>query len=188
MNAFTTLRRIKTWYPCLTGWHKLLVNLGKVTEDDEPLPMSVILESNGLEDAVWAVRAVAGNEHDARMLLWHMASSVSQFSNNPQLEHTLRLVKGYAVGDYTAHALAEAQFTLSRLFPVGQSGHGYFAARATMQAAEEVGGTSCYGCLRAVRNAVVANGWSRLPTLDVWMDSPQRKSILEEFIHRFCTP
>lgn len=53
----TTLNRIKEHYPCKEGLEKLLKNFGKTKADDEILPYSVIVESNGIEDALWCCRA-----------------------------------------------------------------------------------------------------------------------------------
>lgn len=53
----TTLNRIREHKPCQDDWEKLLNHLGKTQADDEPLPYSVIVESNGLDDALWCCRA-----------------------------------------------------------------------------------------------------------------------------------
>ena len=57
MPITTTLDRIREHSPCAAGWSKLLKHLGKTQADDEPLPFSVILDSNGLDDALWCCRA-----------------------------------------------------------------------------------------------------------------------------------
>ena len=45
----------------MRGWmEKLLSNLGKTAADDEPLSLITILDSNGLDDAPWCLRAVTG--------------------------------------------------------------------------------------------------------------------------------
>lgn len=49
------------------GYLKLLDFLGKTKPDDEPLPLVTILESNGLEDAIWCWRLLG------RMPEWRMA-------------------------------------------------------------------------------------------------------------------
>src|SRR5690554_5884207 len=51
----TTLNEIKKHHPCSEGWEKLLSSLGKTKADDEPLPFKHILDSNGIEDALWAL-------------------------------------------------------------------------------------------------------------------------------------
>lgn len=53
----TTLSRIRAQSPCASGWSRLLAHLGKTGPDDEPLPFAVIVESNGIADAIWCCRA-----------------------------------------------------------------------------------------------------------------------------------
>jgi hypothetical protein len=54
----TTLNRIRAKGPCESGWRKLLAHLGKTKADDELLPFAAIVESNGMEDALWCCRSV----------------------------------------------------------------------------------------------------------------------------------
>jgi hypothetical protein len=54
-NSTTTLARIRAASPCRDGWEKLLASLGKTQADDEPLPLLIVLDSNGLEDALWVL-------------------------------------------------------------------------------------------------------------------------------------
>ena len=61
----TTLNKIRKHLACKRGWEKLLAHLGKTKADDEPLPLTTILDSNGLDDCLWALRTVP--EHDS---LW----------------------------------------------------------------------------------------------------------------------
>lgn len=57
----TTLNEILSHNPCCQGegekggWNQLLEFLGKTEGDDEPLSYSTILESNGLDDALWCL-------------------------------------------------------------------------------------------------------------------------------------
>jgi len=55
-NSITTLNEIRKHAPCKEGWEKLLKHLGKIKADDEPLSLLTILESNGLDDAIWCLR------------------------------------------------------------------------------------------------------------------------------------
>jgi len=54
----TTLAEIRAKNPCTDGWKKLLTFLGKTRADDEPVSLATILESNGLNDALWCLRAL----------------------------------------------------------------------------------------------------------------------------------
>ena len=55
-HSITTLNEIRSAGPCEGGWEKLLKSLGKTKADDAPLPLLTILESNGLDDALWCLR------------------------------------------------------------------------------------------------------------------------------------
>jgi hypothetical protein len=60
----TTLRQIRQHDPCKEGWRTLLTFLGKTGADDDPLPLVTILQSNGLDDALWCLRTVAGYDKE----------------------------------------------------------------------------------------------------------------------------
>jgi len=68
MKYTTTLNKIREHDPCANGWRKLLDHLGKTEADDEPLPLSVILDSNGLSDALWALRTMPEHDDTWRLL------------------------------------------------------------------------------------------------------------------------
>ena len=54
-ESTTTLNRIRAASPCEDGWAKLLKHLGKTKADDEPLDLLTVLDSNGLDDALWVL-------------------------------------------------------------------------------------------------------------------------------------
>ena len=51
----TTLNAIRAASPCEEGWTELLAHLGKTRADDEPLELLTVLDSNGLDDALWVL-------------------------------------------------------------------------------------------------------------------------------------
>ena len=56
LKAFTTtLAAIRAASPCESGWKKLLAALGKTEADSEPLDLLTVLNSNGLDDALWVM-------------------------------------------------------------------------------------------------------------------------------------
>ncbi len=69
----TTLNKIHEHSPCVKGWKKLMKSLGKTKADDEVLPLEYILESNGLDDAMWALRAVNGHQKAMRLYACYCA-------------------------------------------------------------------------------------------------------------------
>ena len=60
----TTLRKIRQHNPCREGWRTLLSAQGKTEVDDEPLPLTTILQSNGLDDALWCLRTITGYDRE----------------------------------------------------------------------------------------------------------------------------
>ncbi|MDA3888972.1 MAG: hypothetical protein PF443_09280 [Allgaiera sp.] len=54
-QSTTTLAAIREASPCHDGWTKLLKHLGKSKADDAPLDLLTILDSNGLDDALWVL-------------------------------------------------------------------------------------------------------------------------------------
>jgi len=75
-NMNTTLNEIKKHDPCTEGWVKLLKYLNKTEADDEILHLRTILDSNGLDDCLWALRAVIGHEKEIRLMAADFAESV----------------------------------------------------------------------------------------------------------------
>ena len=60
----TTLWQIRQHSPCSEGWRTLLSYLGKTGVDDDPLPLVTILQSNGLDDALWCLRTITGHDKE----------------------------------------------------------------------------------------------------------------------------
>ena len=65
-NSTTTLARIREASPCEDGWTMLLKHLGKVRQDDEPLDLLTVLDSNGLDDALWVLSYAMPDDRLAR--------------------------------------------------------------------------------------------------------------------------
>ena len=62
----TTLAAIRAASPCEDGWRKLLGTLGKTSADDEPLALLTVLDSNGLDDALWVLSYAMPDDRLAR--------------------------------------------------------------------------------------------------------------------------
>lgn len=74
----TTLAKIRAHAPCESGWRKLVTALGGVHKYGEHTPITLmrILDSNGLDDALWALRACDGSEQFERELVCDFAERV----------------------------------------------------------------------------------------------------------------
>ena len=85
MTYKVTLNRIREHSPCESGWIRLLKHLGKAQADDKPLSLTTVLESNGLDDALWCLRAVKGHEKEIRLFARQCALDVIHLWDAPQL-------------------------------------------------------------------------------------------------------
>lgn len=56
-----TLNEIRAASPCEDGWRKLLGHLGKAKADDTIVTLETVLDSNGLDDALWVLDNVIKN-------------------------------------------------------------------------------------------------------------------------------
>jgi hypothetical protein len=65
-NSTTTLKCIRDASPCEDGYKKLLAHLGKTKADDVPLPLLTVLDSNGLDDALWVLSYAMPDDRLAR--------------------------------------------------------------------------------------------------------------------------
>ena len=104
----TTLNQIRAHSPCADGWAKLLKYLGKTEADDEPLAITTILDSNGLDDALWALRAVEGHDREMRLYAAWCARRVQHLMTDPSSIAALDCAERYAHGDATYTELAAA--------------------------------------------------------------------------------
>ena len=157
----TTLNKIRANHPCLNGWHKLLTHLGKTSADNEPVTLNIILESNGLDDARWCLRASDATEFEMRRFARLAALDVAHMWDMPVI------VREYLeTGDETKRAAAEAA--------AGAAARGSLAAWAAARAAlaawaaEAAWGAAQYAAMYAAERAAV-------------------KIQTERFISMFCT-
>ena len=108
---YTTLKSIKVHRPCEKGWKKLLWHLHKTRADDKPLSLLDILESNGIQDAIWALRAVddPACERDARIFAVRCVRQLQHLLSNEQSLKALDVAEKYACGEASNEELAAAQ-------------------------------------------------------------------------------
>ena len=104
----TTLNAIRAHDPCADGWAKLLAHLGKTGPDDEPLPLVVILNSNGFDDALWALRAVTGEDARIRRYAVWCARQVQHLMKDPRSLAALDVAERHADGLATDDELRAA--------------------------------------------------------------------------------
>lgn len=104
----TTLNKIRTHSPCQSGWTKLLKHLGKTEADDEPLSFKTILESNGLDDALWCTRSAPEYNKEWGLYAVWCARQVQHLMVDPRSIDALDVAERYANGLATDDELAVA--------------------------------------------------------------------------------
>ena len=105
----TTLNRIRSHGPCAEGWRKLLAHLGKTQADDEPLPFATILESNGIDDALWCCRAEPQHDREWRLFAAWCARQVLTTKSDPRSRAAVDFAERFAAGEASAEELSAAR-------------------------------------------------------------------------------
>ena len=106
---YTTLNKIKKCRPCLGGWIKLLRHLGKTGPDDEPLSITTVLESNGLDDALWALRVLKWRDREKQLFAVKCARRVQHLVADQRSLNALDTAEAYANGAASLEELTEAR-------------------------------------------------------------------------------
>ena len=92
---YTTLNKIREHFPCVRGWETLLTSLGKTKADDEPLSFKAILDSNGIDDAIWALRSIDAPE--VRLFAVRCVRQIQHLLTDGRSLHALDVSEAYAV-------------------------------------------------------------------------------------------
>jgi hypothetical protein len=105
----TSLNKIRACHPCQDGWSKLLAHLGKTKADDEPLAFSKILESNGLDDALWALRSAPEFSNQWRLMAVRFAREVQYLMKDARPIEVLDVAEAHARGEASDEDLVVAR-------------------------------------------------------------------------------
>ena len=108
----TTLNEIKSKSPCGSGWRKLLASLDKTEADDDPIELMYILKSNGIQDAVWALRCF--DFKDCCLFLADVAESVlpiyEKRGKSKAPREAIKIIRDYHAGNATRDDLKNAAY------------------------------------------------------------------------------
>lgn len=110
----TTLNEIRKHDPCVEGWEKVLRFLGKTGADDEPLTLLTVLESNGLDDALWGLRALDPKYDNAVRLYacfcarYSLDTFEKQYPEDKRPRHAIETAERYARGQANEDDLVAA--------------------------------------------------------------------------------
>ena len=155
----TTLNKIRAFSPCTDGWEKLLKYLGKTKPDDEPLSLLTVLESNGLDDALWCFRAVNGYDKEKRLFTVWCARQVQHLMTDQRSLDALDVAERYANGLATDEELRAASDAASDAASAAASDAAWaaaWAAWAAARAAARAAGDAAWAAGDAARAAARA--------------------------------
>ena len=104
----TTLNRIWACNPCDEGKKRALRAAGKNAPDDEPITYQQIVESVGLDDALWCCRAEPQYDRKWRLFAVWCARQVQHLISDQRSLDALDVAERYAHGEATDRELAAA--------------------------------------------------------------------------------
>ena len=139
----TTLNKIKSHLLCEPGWENLLNHLNKTEADDEVLELRTILESNGLDDTIWAFRAVDGKDKEIRLFAADCAELVlpifeKDYPKDNRPRKAIQAARDYAnglIGAEELNAAASAALHAASAARDAAGGAAVWAAEAAWDAA-----------------------------------------------------
>ena len=149
----TTLNKIRSNDPCKDGWTKLLKHLGKTEADDEPLTILTILDSNGIEDALWCFCAVDGFEREKRLLAVAFARGVQHLDKTGVAKATLDVAERFANGDATDEELDASRHAARDAWAAGDAGAAGAAWAAARDARDARAARAAWDAAWAARDA-----------------------------------
>ena len=113
-----TLQQLRQHGPCVNGYNKLVAHLRGVPytprktyvrrKHDAPIDLETILDSNGVQDAVWAARCLKGYDRELR----HFAVACARLlgPTDPRSLKALEVAEAFADGKATKKELDEARY------------------------------------------------------------------------------
>ena len=109
----TTLKKLKKHNPCKSSWDRLLESLDKTEPDNEPLKLRYILDLLGVQDAIWAFRAIDGYRKEQILFIADCAEHVlhiyeEKYPKNTAPRAAILATRNYANGKISKEKLRSA--------------------------------------------------------------------------------
>jgi hypothetical protein len=107
---YTNLSALRLHYACESRYNHLVAALGPEWGDETPIPLVRILDINGLDDAIWALRANLHPEAEklSRLYACDCAERVAHLNTDPSVQAAINTGRKYAHGEATDAELSDA--------------------------------------------------------------------------------
>lgn len=128
---YTTLNKLKEKGACADGYRMLIKSLGSDFDKDKEISIAHIIESNGIQDAIWSLRATT---IDSKQLIQHFALWCAEqvleiyekyHPEDKRVRNCIETTKKYIKGEASLSELREAR--------IAARAAAYDAARKEMQ-------------------------------------------------------
>lgn len=137
---YTTFNKLKNAYACSTRYRHLAKALGGITKygADTPISLETILDINGLEDAVWALRACVGHGRISRLFACRCAEEVlpiyeTYYPKDKRPRTAIEVARLFADNQATREELRTAAYDVTCAIHEANNDEAATAARAACE-------------------------------------------------------
>jgi hypothetical protein len=176
----TTLNKIRSHSPCHDGWSRLLSGLGKTAADDEVIWIDQILDHNGLDDALWCLRAVDGCDREIRLYAVWCARRVQHLMVDARSVAALDVAERYARNEASAEELAAA-----RGLAAAAESAAYVAAQEAWAAAY-VAAQEAWAAAESAAHVAAQEAWAAAAAYAGAATSDTERAAQAEELRRIC--
>ena len=105
-----TLKKIRDLNPCVDGWRKVLAANGGASADmTAELPLSSVLDSNGMDDTLWCLQCLPEHGRVWRSFAVWCARQVEHLMIDDRSVSALNIAERHAAGEATDEELSAAR-------------------------------------------------------------------------------
>jgi len=157
----TTFKLLRGHHACKDRYAVLRESL-RGRGDDEPITMIEILDSNGLDDALWALRAVPDEQTDerdklARLFACWCVRQIWHLLTDERSRTAIEVAERYAVGEATRDALnAAAAVAAAAARAADAAAYATYSAAAAARAAADAAAAAAGSAADAYAAAALA--------------------------------
>jgi len=161
------LEEIRDQHPCADGWKRLVKSLDGRTEGN--VSLSHILDSNGIEDAIWCLRVLP--YRDQCLFRADVAELVVHLSHDPRPKKAIAAIRQWhsgEIGDQAFNDAADAAYdavTVTGLSDATAYAAIYAAYVASDVASDTASDTATYATAIYAAYVVDAATWLKITTL-----------------------